>query len=106
MDLFPSSPAELAAQLAEASAKRQSITLRGNGTKDGMAGPVEASDVTISTSRLDRVLQYEPRDLTVSVEAGISWSEFVIFWPNTDKWFRSVRPSPTPPRSAESSPRT
>jgi glycolate oxidase FAD binding subunit len=76
MDLFPSSPEELACQLAEASVKRQHITLRGNGTKDGMAGPVESSDVTISTSRLNRVLDYEPRDLTVSVEAGISWSEF------------------------------
>ncbi len=63
-------PQELAAQLADASAKRQSITLRGNGTKDGMAGPVESSDVTISTNRLNRVLEYEPRDLTVSVEAG------------------------------------
>ncbi len=41
-----------------------------------MAGPVEASDVTISTSRLNRVLDYEPRDLTVSVEAGIPWNEF------------------------------
>ena len=76
MDLFPSSPQELAAQLAEANAQRQSITLRGNGSKELMAGPVEPSHVTISTSRLNRVLEYEPRDLTVSVEAGISWADF------------------------------
>ncbi len=76
MDLFPSSPQELAAHLAEANAQRQSITLRGNGTKDLMAGPLLTSDVTISACRLNRVLQYEPRDLTISVEAGISWSEF------------------------------
>lgn len=76
MDLFPCSPQELADQLADANAKRQSITLRGNGTKDGMAGPIETSHITISTSRLNRVLDYEPRDLTISVEAGIPWSEF------------------------------
>jgi len=76
MHLFPRSPEELAAQLADASAKRQSITLRGNGTKSGMAGPVAPSDLTISTCHLNRVLQYEPRDLTVSVEAGLPWHEF------------------------------
>ena len=76
MDLFPSSPEELAVQLADANSKRQSISLRGNGTKDGMAGPVVPSDLTISTSRLNRVIQYEPRDLTVSVEAGMRWADF------------------------------
>ena len=76
MDLFPSSPQELAAQLADASAKRQSIALRGNGTKHLMAGPLQPAGITISTNRLNRVLDYEPRDLTVSVEAGISWNDF------------------------------
>src|SRR5580704_580417 len=76
MNLFPLSPEELAAQLADANARRQSITLRGNGTKSGMGGPILASDITISTCQLKRVLQYEPRDLTVSVEAGLPWNEF------------------------------
>ncbi|MBZ5611000.1 MAG: FAD-binding oxidoreductase [Acidobacteriia bacterium] len=76
MILSPSTPEELASQLADASAQRQSITLRGNSTKDRMAGPILPSDLTISTARLNRVLQYEPRDLTVSVEAGMSWRDF------------------------------
>ena len=38
-----------------------------------MAGPVEPSDVSISTKNLTRVLQYEPNDLTISVEAGITY---------------------------------
>src|SRR5262245_11781195 len=38
-----------------------------------MAGPVEPSDISISTRNLTRVLQYEPQDLTISVEAGISY---------------------------------
>jgi len=81
MDLCPTNfcPAtaeELAEQLRDAGAKRQTIALRGHGSKSGMAGPVAASDVTISTARLNRILQYEPRDLTVSVEAGLPWREF------------------------------
>jgi glycolate oxidase FAD binding subunit len=76
MDLYPCTAEELAEQLHDASAKRQSISLRGAGSKSGMAGPVAPSDVAISTSRLNRILQYEPRDLTVSVEAGLSWREF------------------------------
>ncbi len=40
-----------------------------------MAGAVPAAEVNLSTARLTRVLQYEPRDLTLSVEAGIRFAE-------------------------------
>jgi len=73
--LAPDSPEELAAQLAEANSSGQSISLGGNFTKAGMGGPVAESDVTISAAKLNRVLQYEPRDLTISVEAGITFRE-------------------------------
>ncbi len=75
MMLVPNSPEELAAQLAEANSGAQSVTLGGNFTKTLMGGPIAASDVTISTAKLNRVLQYEPRDLTISVEAGITYRE-------------------------------
>jgi len=38
-----------------------------------MAGPIAPADTNISTAALTRVLQYEPRDLTISVEAGIRY---------------------------------
>src|SRR5712671_6020158 len=75
MMLVPNSPEELAAQLAEANSGAQSVTLGGNFTKTLMGGPIAASDVTISTAKLNRVLEYEPRDLTISVEAGITYRE-------------------------------
>jgi len=78
MVLCPSTPEELAEQFAEANSKRQSITLCGNSTKNRMAGPIAASDITISTAAMNRVLQYEPRDLTISVEAGMRWSDFSL----------------------------
>src|SRR5205807_7589885 len=36
--------------------------------------PVQA-DATVTTCAMRSVLEYEPRDLTISVEAGLPWSE-------------------------------
>jgi glycolate dehydrogenase FAD-binding subunit len=75
MIVTPESAEELAGLLVEAASKGQSIILCGNSTKDRMGGPIAPAEVTISTSKLNRVLEYEPRDLTISVEAGISYRE-------------------------------
>ena len=71
----PTTPQELAQALASCYADGKRIRLTGQGTKAGMGGPVTEADVSISTRGLNRVLQYEPRDLTVSVESGASFSE-------------------------------
>ena len=71
--LTPHTPEALADSLAKAAAGKQTISLCGKSTKRKMAGPVEPSDVSISTKNLTRVLQYEPQDLTVSVEAGVTY---------------------------------
>jgi len=71
----PQTPEELAETLERAARHDRTILLRGNGTKYRMAGPVGTADEEISTAGLRRVLQYEPHDLTISVEAGLPWSE-------------------------------
>ena len=71
----PESAAELAAILGEAGAAGRSVTLRGHATKTRWGGPVAPSAVTISTAKMTRVLEYEPRDLTISVEAGMPYAE-------------------------------
>jgi glycolate oxidase FAD binding subunit len=73
--LAPSTPAELAEALRDAASAGRSIALTGNATKKRMAGPVCPADVAITTLSLRGVLQYEPRDLTISVGAGLSWRE-------------------------------
>lgn len=73
--LKPATEQELAEALAGCAAAQRTIRLGGNFTKDSLAGPV-AADVTVSTCAMRRVLQYEPRDLTISVEAGMPWAEF------------------------------
>ncbi len=71
----PGSPAELAEALAWAASRGQTIELGGHFSKRRMGGPAARASMTISTSALSRVLKYEPRDLTISVEAGISYCE-------------------------------
>lgn len=73
--LAPSTAAELAEALRDAAGSGRTIALAGNSTKRRMAGPVEPADLEITTVSLRGVLQYEPRDLTISVGAGLSWRE-------------------------------
>jgi glycolate oxidase FAD binding subunit len=73
--LRPQSAEEFAAALGDAGSAGHTIRLGGAFSKDRMAGPVAKADVTVSTTAMNRVLLYEPRDLTISVEAGMPWSE-------------------------------
>jgi len=75
MTIVPGSPEELAQCLADASSRGQRIALLGNSTKARMGGPIGPYDIAISTSGLNKILEYEPRDLTISVGAGITYSE-------------------------------
>jgi glycolate oxidase FAD binding subunit len=77
MTLAPKTPQEMADALVQAAARRQTVRLAGASSKRLMAGPVEPASCQISTSGLKRVIQYEPRDLTVSVEAGMKWCDLV-----------------------------
>ncbi len=73
--LAPQTPPELAEMLHDAASRGCTIALSGQMSKRRMAGPVEAAEICISTQRLARVLEYEPHDLTISVEAGLPWRE-------------------------------
>jgi glycolate oxidase FAD binding subunit len=71
----PETLAQLADALRSAAQARRTIRLGGKFTKDRIGGPPSAADETISTSAMNRLLKYEPRDLTISVEAGMLWED-------------------------------
>jgi len=73
--LEPRTPRELAEALGAAAGAGQTIAVGGHFTKQAMAGPLAPAATVISAAGLRRVLAYEPRDLTVSVEAGLSYTE-------------------------------
>jgi len=74
--LEPADARELAEALADAASRRHGILVCGAASKDGMGGPPAPADLCISTRRLDRLLAYDPEDLTISVEAGMPYAEF------------------------------
>ena len=71
----PQTPAELAEALGDAAAHGRAISLAGNGSKRLMGGPTAPAECELTTAGLNRVIEYEPRDLTISVEAGRPWRE-------------------------------
>ena len=73
--LQPDSAAALAAALHQAAQDRQTIETGGAFTKIRAGGPRGTASLTLSTAKLNRVLNYEPRDLTISVEAGMPMVE-------------------------------
>jgi glycolate oxidase FAD binding subunit len=74
--LAPDTPAQLAAILAEASAAERPIRIEGGNSKRRMGGAWDSAAEAVSTRALNRILKYEPNDLTVSVEAGMLWRDF------------------------------
>lgn len=77
MYLSPTNEQELAEALKAAADAREIISLGGAHSKDRMGGRLtQPAQRTITTSAMKRVLNYEPRDLTISVEAGLPWREF------------------------------
>jgi glycolate oxidase FAD binding subunit len=61
--------------MASAAGTRGVVSLGGSFSKQRMARGTAVPGVTISTCAMRRVLQYEPRDLTISVEAGLPFAE-------------------------------
>jgi glycolate oxidase FAD binding subunit len=61
--------------LVSAARANQHIELLGAGSKQRLGGAHRKADVRICLSGLNRVLEYEPNDLTISVEAGMKWAD-------------------------------
>jgi glycolate oxidase FAD binding subunit len=68
----PASVAELADSVREVASAGQAVYPLGGGTLLGRGLPPTRPGVAVSTARLDQVLEYPARDMTVTVQAGIS----------------------------------
>jgi glycolate oxidase FAD binding subunit len=67
----PGSTEEVAELLKFARSEKLAIVVTGARTKLAMGLPPRRYDIALDMTRLDRVLAYDPGDLTLSVEAGI-----------------------------------
>jgi glycolate oxidase FAD binding subunit len=68
----PGNLEELAAVMRVAYEQRAAVAPWGGGTQQQIGNPPARIDLLVRTERLNRVLIYEPDDLTISVEAGMT----------------------------------
>jgi glycolate dehydrogenase FAD-binding subunit len=73
--LQPDSVAEIAEILRFASAERLAVIPTGGRTHLHIGLPPQRYDLTLDLSRMNHVLAYEPRDLTLGVEPGVAYAE-------------------------------
>jgi glycolate dehydrogenase FAD-binding subunit len=70
ISIQPSTAGEVAAALKRASDSRQSIVIRGAGTKDDWGRPPGRIDAVLDMRAMNRILAHEQGDLTATIEAG------------------------------------
>jgi len=68
--VIPQNANEVAAIVRVANERRASIAVAGGFTKQSMGGVPAQIDILLRTDRLNRVLHYDPGDLTIGVESG------------------------------------
>ena len=71
----PATANEVAELVKFAAAENLAVIPSGSRTKLGIGMPPSRYDLAIDVSRLDRVISYDPGDLTLTVESGISVSK-------------------------------
>jgi glycolate oxidase FAD binding subunit len=69
----PSSIDELSAAICDANERGTAVIPWGAGCHMSLGNVPERYDVALRTTKLDRVIEYEPADMTVTVEAGITF---------------------------------
>ena len=71
--VFPGTRDEVAAALTLAAEQGLPVTPWGGGTKMWVGSPPSRMGLVLALQRLDRILEHEPGDLTVTVEAGLAF---------------------------------
>ena len=67
----PSSTEEVVEIVKYAAAEKLALIATGARTKLGIGSPPPRYDIALDMTRLDRIIAYDPGDLTLSVEAGV-----------------------------------
>lgn len=73
--LQPDSAAEIAEILRFASAERLAVIPMGGKTHLGIGMPPRQYDLALDLSRMNKILAYEPRDLTLGIEPGVTCAD-------------------------------
>jgi len=92
--VFPGTAEEVAGVLRLANAERLRVIPTGNSSQQDLGLPPAGADITLSLRRLHRLKQYEPADLTASVEAGLTLAELSDALAQHRQWLPLGAPCP------------
>ena len=82
----PADEEQVARLLAFANERGLKVLPCGGATQLGMGTPPHGGDIALSTRRMNRVLEYAPHDLTVSVQAGVRLSDLQTTLAGSSQW--------------------
>ncbi len=90
----PQTTADLAAALRDAGERGQAVVPWGAGTLQHLGGPPPEGALVLYTAALDRVLEYNPADLTITVEAGAALGALQAMLGERGQWLPWHPPTP------------
>src|SRR5690554_4432972 len=70
----PESDEQAVAAMRLCSEAKATVIPWGGGTAMALGNPPRRADVVIKLSKLDRVIEYDPANLTVTAQSGMAWS--------------------------------
>lgn len=82
----PLNEQEVAAVLSFANKEGLKVCARGGGTQLDMGRPPTGCDIVVSMARMNQILEHQPHDLTVSVQAGLRLSDLQTHLATTRQW--------------------
>jgi len=83
---FPGSVEEVCQLLALASEEGVAVIPWGGGTKKSLGAPPKSFQLVIGTTRLNRLLEHEPGDLTATAQAGMTHEAFQAMLAPSRQW--------------------
>ncbi|MBW3536020.1 MAG: FAD-binding oxidoreductase, partial [Gemmatimonadetes bacterium] len=92
MVAFPDSPDEVASILALAREERWAVEPAGAGTWLDAGNPGRPVDLVVSTARMDRVVEHEPGDLTLTAAAGLTLPDLAHRVRSARQWLAADPP--------------
>jgi len=92
--VFPESAEQVAAVLRSATEKQFSVIPVGGGTLLRIGNPPRRYDLALSLQRLNQVMDYQPTDMTVTVEAGMTVARLQAVLSANGQWLPIDPPLP------------
>jgi glycolate oxidase FAD binding subunit len=84
--LSPASAEEASEIFREVWENNTPVNIRGGGSKQYLGNPGSVPQLALSTLKLDKMIAYEPSDLTVTVQTGMDWNKLQQTLAKNGQW--------------------